>query len=815
MSATPINTKLGGTLPQQAPIVNTPAQLERFKQALANKEITQEQYNYVTGTKPQPTVTWQRTSTTPTSPLPPDPATPTQQGNWVPVSPAPKPNPVVTLAQDFKSLPWYEQLNPINSLSYLTNTNKAISDITGQQGGVNRAVEGMGGTVANQLTGASNFLGNIAGQKPAPTPYTPNTETAKIAGLATQVGEIGLVVLAAPVVLPISAPAVIAMGAVNAGISQGVQYATTGKFGTPTEVLDQALVGSAFAVGGSGLLAGGAKVAGASIPVLSKVATTAIGTTLGRTAMFTAGGAVVGYGTDPTPAGAIGGAVMGGAFALGGEVLGKTMFPKLQQLRGAQQLQEGPLVTTFDNQQVPSYISKPNEALGGKQLQIVSSVTANPVGSKGVTLEGMMAEYSGKSIPTSHATLGTEGFNLGKGETTLLKGFPTQAKGSRADLELYHFYSAPGDAKYVKGYGGYMGIGEGESGSIPQFKTGKPTLLTTLNTKVSPELMQRPNESMGSFLDRFSKSSGKTGLGPETQLGFSQERQLETPASYLRNGEQLQGSLYRSQGKVGTFQIKQYSESNFLGKPIKNIPVLKDLTARSTTFDVYKGEYEAVIGERGVPKVTEVTNRPTKVISGSSTSLPTIPSNPMINSQQKSPSNSSPNSIGLGSKSSQSNNQRTVSNSFLSQPTSRQSSQQRSYSNSEQQLSYPKASDPSYPNTSNPSRIISSSRGNSVENSFLSQPSSTPKSTPNYSPYSSPNQSPYPSILSTPSNNKSKVRSNPSNIFLPNTDPNSMKGKVTPFFGGEGKLSVKRQYDILTAEEFLGKSNRRSNGGFF
>ena len=499
---------------------------------------------------------------------------------------------------------------------------------------------GGAGNMLNQYNSVDNAIKSVIKAPQTSNPFTP-LNTAQQAGMvANTIGETVILATVAPEILPISTPAILGGAALNLGLSQGIEYAQSGKVGTPQQMANDALVGSLFAVGGSGVFSGITQVANKGVPIVSKVAGTLIGTTAGRTAVASGIGAGVGYATTGTPEGAIEGAAMGGIFSLGGELTGKTILPKLQQLGGAEQLTEGPKVITFDNQEVPSYVSKPNEGLGGKQLQIISSVTSEPVGSKGITLESMKAEYSGQTVPTSHATLETKGFNLGNGDTTLLKGFPTEASGGRANLELYHFYSAPGDTNFVKGYGGYMGIGEGESGSVPQIKSGKASLLITNKTFVDPTLMKQPNESTGAFLDRFSRASGKTGLGPETQLGISQERQLETPASYLRNGKQLPGSIYRSGGKVGTFQIKQYSESSIFGKPIKEVPVLKDLTAKYTKFDVFKGEYESVLTDESTAslKPTETINRPTKIVSSNTSFLSSsgLISSPRITSTKQS-----------------------------------------------------------------------------------------------------------------------------------------------------------------------------------
>ena len=111
----------------------------------------------------------------------------------------------------------------------------------------------------------------------------------------------------------------------------------------------------------------------------------------------------------------------------------------------------------------------------------------------------------------------------------------------------------------------------------------------TTDTEISSAFLRRQGESVDTYLARTSRLSGKTGIAQETVLGKSAERQFVTPAAYERFSEQLPGSMFISEGKVGTFQIKQ-EPKGLLGK----IPGIRSLFSGYTHVDVYKGTYAAV-----------------------------------------------------------------------------------------------------------------------------------------------------------------------------------------------------------------------------
>jgi len=257
---------------------------------------------------------------------------------------------------------------------------------------------------------------------------------------------------------------------------------------------------------------------------------------------------------------------------------------------------------------------------------VVGSVTEKPVGTKGVTTESLIQEYVGKKVPASHATLDLGAF---KGEEVLLRGFPEEARGWRKAAGMFHFYTAPGGEDFVNIYGGYMGIGAGYNGSTPKVRFGgKPGVVIARETYVSPELLPQLGESISEYLARFSFASGKTGISPETVLGFSAERQLSTPASYMRFGVKLPGTLFRPEKVLSeTFQIKQVP-SGILGE----IPILRTLLSRYTEFGVVVGKFAPVTETVSISKslfaglgslpTAEMSSIPTVTVSPPFTAVP-------------------------------------------------------------------------------------------------------------------------------------------------------------------------------------------------
>lgn len=395
----------------------------------------------------------------------------------------------------------------------------------------------------------------------------------------------GLFAVAAltPVAGPIvglSAKAVATNVLLGVGISQGFKAVQGGGLLTPEEAAQSAVIGGAFSIVSAGVFKG-----------VGKVAPTVAASIIGRTSLSAAIGAGGGYvlsGGSLEEAGK--GALFGAGLGLGSEAIGalatriKTKFPS--ESGGYPKFTQGETTIGSSGQKIQTLISEPVKELGGKQIRLVPDVTELPVGSKGVSLGSLVDDYINRKIPTSHATLTPEHFNLKAGGETLLKGFPEMSKGFRSTEQLYHFYSAPGSDDFITVYGGYAGIGKGYSGPSKVMFGGKPTALITLDTKVSPEFLRLPKESQSAFLSRISGLSGKTGLAPETLLGKSMERQLITPAAYERFGVQLPGSKFISEGKIGTF-IVETKPTGLIGKT----PILKTIFTKYQTLDIVKGKY--------------------------------------------------------------------------------------------------------------------------------------------------------------------------------------------------------------------------------
>ena len=191
---------------------------------------------------------------------------------------------------------------------------------------------GVAGEIANQITGVKNVVGNLAGQKPAPMPFTPSSQIEQYGGYGAQVTEIVGLAVVGPEILPISAPAILGAGILNVGIGQGINYLLTGKVGSPSEMLSQALVGEGFAITGAGILKGLSTVAESSTPAVARIGQLLGGTAPGRIGTFSGLGAAVGYVSTGTPLGAAEGAAFGALFSGIGEVAAR-VGPKLPTLK--------------------------------------------------------------------------------------------------------------------------------------------------------------------------------------------------------------------------------------------------------------------------------------------------------------------------------------------------------------------------------------------------------------------------------------------------------------------------------------------------
>jgi hypothetical protein len=728
--------------------------------------------------------------------------------------------------------PNFSNLNPTKILSDPVSFAKEV--ITTLGWGSNLATEKGAGSnpvirVGNTLYGMEAWGGNtlstikdtavsLVGIAPTPTPFP-------IVNQQQAIGQNTGQVLASVALVPVTGGTSLLWGLVNVGASQILnKYGPaipiinpnpTGKWDTnPTNILNTFLTGqvtAGVARGFSPLIGKGiGYVASRDIPILS------------RGAQITAR---IGQYIDAP--------------------INKLRASLPERLGGVSMFREGEAVLGKAGTPVKTFVSEPLESLGGKSLRVINDVTINPA-----EVKTLAQEYVGQNVPTGHATLTPENFSLRKGDVTLLKGFPGEGAGFRAENQLSHFYSAPGSEEYVNVYGGYIGVGtEYAEGPIKTVFGGKPTALVTTNTEISNFAPLR-GESMNDYLARTSALSGKTGIAQENYLGHSTERQFITPASYERLGAKLPGSVFISEGKIGKFGIEEYQGV------FKNVPALRDLTARYTFMDVYKGSYAPVEGFEEPNAILNVAKYneayvPTRNISPSSVnvglgvgsvfSLSSIRSRASLSSSviSRATSIGSQRSLSIG-------NSGGSLDSMLSSPSSIGSVFSRGKPSVRSQISVPSLeSQMSIPSMksqlsipsmgksqgslSRYSASISSLTSMSTINSVFSIPSrgsgpisisdipsypshpskpSMPSYPSNPSPPSVPSYPSYPPVNSDiiiPKSNNSAFYL-PSDLFGPDEKKTKRRGK--PLF--EGLISKQKLYPILTAHEFIGIKEKRS-----
>lgn len=432
--------------------------------------------------------------------------------------------------------------------------------------------------------------GMTKANEPIYNPSDPIQITGKTAyNVASAVAISAVIPAAAPKVIPITASSILKAGLLNVGLTEGITAIqtelldndpTTKYSPDPVRISQSFALGEGFAVAGAGAL-----------KAASKIDPTIVASRGGRAAVSMGVGAGAGYllsGGDPEQT--IQGALVAGAFGVGQELVYTPLKSGLSSRLGfSQRLIPGEPTIGKSGEMVPTFISeKPITSLGNRRLRVVADVTENPVGSKGVTVKTLTQEYVGQNIPTAHATLNSKAFNLKAGGETVLRGFPEQGAGYRAQKELFHFYSAPGSKDFVNVYGGYAGITNASESAFKLTIGGKPTVLTTVNTPISRKFTPLPGESEAAYLSRTSRLPGETGIAQETMFGKSMERQFVTTASYERMGVQLQGSKFVSEGQVGKYQIKQLPTGR-LGK----VPIVRDALSTYTDLTVVKGRYAA------------------------------------------------------------------------------------------------------------------------------------------------------------------------------------------------------------------------------
>lgn len=456
-----------------------------------------------------------------------------------------------------------------------------------------------------------------------------NPATQQVASAAFIAGMLALTVVAPPSI-PLTAPLILKSAATGIILSEGISLVSTGKPMPVEEILPTAAFGAGMTALSVEALVGFSKLGQTGVSVVtSKLGRAGIqGLISGGTGYISSGGSLEE---------AAKGAAFGAALSLGMELAVNPLVEEIKarlpaKLGGVTRLESSLPTLGKQGDLVETFVSDGMEELGGKSLRVVADVTENPIGMTG-SLEDMIKEYTGKRVPTGHATPEPQGFALGAGEETLLRGFPEEAGGFRSEKELLHFYSALGSPEDVTLYGGYVGVGQGFSEEAIKIKVGgRAVALVTTDTYIDPEFLPSAGESIDDYLSRTSRLSGKTGLAQETLLGLSAERQAVTPASYERFGEQLTGSKFISEGKVGTFQVKE-TPSGFLGR----IPVIRSMLSRYTDISVVLGRFEpADVADLGssskvldVPEYSKGLGS-TRNISVGSVSVPLVSSLPSI-----------------------------------------------------------------------------------------------------------------------------------------------------------------------------------------
>lgn len=575
---------------------------------------------------------------------------------------------------------------------------------------------------------------------------------------AKYVGTVATIAVVAPELIPfVTTKGLLVSAGIGAGLSEAFKFGTTGQHLTIEEAGQAALIGQAFYGVSQGVTYGLAKTSpkvayllrGSGPKSMFARATLASGIS-GTTSYVTSGGDIAEAGK---------GAAYGAAFSLGLDVLSpavSALRAKLPKWFPGSVEQLEPSGTTMGKTgEAQTYKSKPLEKLGGKSLRVVGDVTENPIGTKGVTYETMVREYVGQRIPTAHATLNPSKFSLSVGGETLLQGYPSEGAGFRAYQELYPFYSAPGSEGTVTVYGGYMGVGEGYSGESPKIVVGgKSTVLATLDTEISSELLRQSGESIDDYITRFTQASGKTGLSPETVIGASAERQVSTPTTYTRKGETLPGSLFVSEGKVGTFQVRE-PPKGLLAK----VPVLRTIFSRYTQFTLYKGRF-ASVAKTASPRT--ITQEPKPIVNLPSRSVVSFPiiASPTVVSQR------------FGKK-------ETITTQVKTQPSIAISQISKS-----SQKSFASKSLRSYPSRTTSS--LFQLQTSKVSDSLKSQPSSSPTRLE-----STKSQRSQPSLMA-----KSQAPSKISTLIIPSFKGSPLKPKRI-----KGGLWRKRKHPIPTPEE--------------
>ena len=236
----------------------------------------------------------------------------------------------------------------------------------------------------------------------------------------------------------------------------------------------------------------------------------------------------------------------------------------------ATNLNEGKFLTTLGKagEEIKVYTGK----IGTQEIRVVGGVTEKPA-SAGT----LAAQYVGKPSSNIHATFSAEIAKFGKTKGAMLEIMQSPTSSvteTRAALDLRNFYVSPQEVISGKptGYGGYVGIGKGESGGKIVFG-GTPTMLLLKNQEVA-NFGKLTNEPTRTYIARINARINEVGIPQENYLGMSSERQLIMPAKI---GEGT-GTTLKSEGRIGKLFVKEVSSKNAF---------INLLTAKTIPVNVY------------------------------------------------------------------------------------------------------------------------------------------------------------------------------------------------------------------------------------
>ena len=165
----------------------------------------------------------------------------------------------------------------------------------------------------------------------------PHTQAEQVGGYILQGSELAAAIVVGVVTAGADAPLISALAApiagagLNVGISEGMRFIPTNpitgqptnKFGSPTDILNEAILGASFADVSTLGMKGLSTVAATSMTPFGRVAAQLAWTSSGRAVVNALAGAAINYGFNPTPQGAITGAAMGFGFSKLSDLAGR------------------------------------------------------------------------------------------------------------------------------------------------------------------------------------------------------------------------------------------------------------------------------------------------------------------------------------------------------------------------------------------------------------------------------------------------------------------------------------------------------------